>query len=114
MSEGAATPDPDAPLLRPVQEKLTGQTASHEETIRRLESELAETRKALAEAEQRLRELRDQRSRTMARLERQAYWVERWGIDLDQCMQRRAMRVPFRALRLVVRLRRRLARRQPG
>ena len=43
-----------------------------------IERELALTRAALAAAEQQLSELREPRSAEMARLERQAYWLERW------------------------------------
>ena len=48
-----------------------------------IERELALTRAALASTEQQLSELREARSAEMARLERQAYWLERWRIDLD-------------------------------
>jgi hypothetical protein len=55
--------------------------------------ELAATRAALASAERQLAELRAARSAEMARLERQAYWLERWRIDLDALMRRRPVRV---------------------
>ena len=54
-----------------------------------IERELALTRAALAAAEQQLSELREARSAEMARLERQAYWLERWRIDLDALDARR-------------------------
>ena len=79
-----------------------------EEEIQRLESELAATRRALAEAEHHLLELRDWRSTEIGRLERQVYWLERWGIDLDKVMARRPAMLAFRAVRAAVRLRRRL------
>lgn len=74
-----------------------------------IERELALTRAALASAEQQLAELRNARSAEMARLERQAYWLERWRIDLDALMRRRVVRMFVAtvgsALRLVARLR---------
>jgi hypothetical protein len=76
-----------------------------------IERELALTRAALASAEQQLSELREARSAEMARLERQAYWLERWRIDLDALMSRRIVRAFVAAvgsaLRLAGRLRRR-------
>ena len=84
-------------------------TAPAEPSTRNLEQELAQTRNALAEAERELAELRAARSAEMARLERQAYWLERWRIDLDALMSRRFVRGIVKAvgaaLRLVGRLR---------
>jgi SAM-dependent methyltransferase len=71
-------------------------------------AEVAPLRKALAETERELLELRDRRSVEMARLERQAYWLERTQIDLDAWMKRRPLRLALRAAALVLRLRRRL------
>ena len=45
--------------------------------------------------ERELLELRDERSVAMARLERQAYWLERGRIDLDAWMRRRPLRLAF-------------------
>jgi hypothetical protein len=77
-----------------------------EQEIQRLEDELVATRRALAQAEQQLLELRDWRSTEIGRLERQVYWLERWGIDLDKVMARRSAMLAFRAVRGAVRLRR--------
>jgi hypothetical protein len=82
-------------------------TAPAEPTTSDLERELARTRAALAEAERQLEELRASRSAEMARLERQAYWPERWGIDLDALMSgpwRPILRAAARLLRLVTRI----------
>ena len=66
--------------------------------------ELAATRSALASAERQLAELRAARSAEMARLERQAYWLERWRIDLDALMRRRSVRVFVGVVGSVLRL----------
>jgi hypothetical protein len=66
--------------------------------------ELAATRRALASAERQLEELRAWHSKEMARLERQAYWLERWRIDLDALMQRRYVRVVVATVGAVLRL----------
>jgi len=82
-------------------------TAPAESTTTNLEQELERTREALAEAERELAELRASRSAAMARLERQAYWPERWGIDLDALMSgpwRPVLRVAAQVLRLVTRI----------
>jgi hypothetical protein len=82
-------------------------TAPADPTTTDLEQELARTQAALAEAERELAELRASRSATMARLERQAYWPERWGIDLDALMAgpwRPVLRAAARVLRLAARL----------
>ncbi|MGH2978009.1 MAG: class I SAM-dependent methyltransferase [Solirubrobacterales bacterium] len=76
--------------------------------IERHKHEHVRTREALAQAEQELLELRDRRSIEMARLERQAYWLERGRIDLDALMQRPVMRFVFRAMARLLRVRRRL------
>jgi hypothetical protein len=86
------------------------QLAHAREELARTREELERTRRALVESEQRLLELRDRRSAEMARLERQAYWLERAQIDLDAWMRVPAVRGLFRALRAVVRLSRRLRR----
>ena len=69
-----------------------------------IEQELALTRAALASAERQLSELREARSTEMARLERQAYWLERWRIDLDALMSRRIVRAFVAAVGSVLRL----------
>ena len=71
-------------------------------------SELAQVRRSLAETEQELLLLRDRRSIEMARLERQAYWLERAQIDLDAWMARRPMRLALRVGARVLRALRRL------
>jgi hypothetical protein len=75
-------------------------------------TELARLREALAASEEELLVLREQRSAKMAHLERQVYWLERWGIDLDAWMQRKAVRFVFRALGFVLRLPRRVRERR--
>jgi septal ring factor EnvC (AmiA/AmiB activator) len=102
---------PDRPASAAVEQQRTEEISRldrPQETIQRLQNELAATRRALAEAEQRLLELRDWRSTEIGRLERQVYWLERWNIDLDELMRRRPARLAFRTLRPMVRLRRRL------
>ena len=74
----------------------------------RLGDELAQTRQALADSERQLLELRDSRSAEMARLERQAYWLERAHVDLDAWMSRRWVRALARVAMAALRLRRRL------
>jgi hypothetical protein len=69
-----------------------------------IKRELALTRAALASTEQQLSELRQARSAEMARLERQAYWVERWRIDLDALMRRRIVRAFVAAVGSILRL----------
>jgi hypothetical protein len=86
-------------------------TAPAESTTSDLERELARTRAALAEAERELAELRASRSAEMARLERQAYWLERWRIDLDALMSRRLVRIAVKAVGSVLRLATRMRRR---
>ena len=73
--------------------------------IARLRTELEETRIALAAAEQQLLDLRDWRSTEMARLERQAHWVEWSRIDLDRLMSRPSVKALVLARRFVLRLR---------
>jgi septal ring factor EnvC (AmiA/AmiB activator) len=77
-----------------------------------LELELAATRAALADRERELMELRNQRSAEMARLERQVYWLERFGIDLDALMRRRLVLAAFTVLRSFVRAVRKLTARR--
>jgi O-antigen biosynthesis protein len=71
-------------------------------------AEIAQLRVTLADTERELLEVRDARSVAMARLERQAYWLERGRIDLDAWMRRRPLRLAFRAATLVLGLFRRL------
>jgi hypothetical protein len=70
--------------------------------------EIAQLRKALAATEAELLRLRQHRSLEMARLERQVYWLDRWGLDLDAWMQRRPVRALFSVLRFARRLIRKL------
>jgi hypothetical protein len=79
-------------------------TAPADRTTSDLERELSRTREALAQAEQELAELRASRSAEMARLERQAYWLERWRIDLDALMSRRVVRSFVKAVGALLRL----------
>jgi cephalosporin hydroxylase len=85
-----------------------------EEKRRAMEHELRETRAALADTEKVLIELRDGRSAALSELERQTYWLQ-WGdIDLDAWMRRRPLRLAFRALRALLRLRRTFKQRLSG
>jgi 2-polyprenyl-3-methyl-5-hydroxy-6-metoxy-1,4-benzoquinol methylase len=70
--------------------------------------EIAVLRRTLAATEQELLETRDARSVAMARLERQAYWLEKGKIDLDAWMQRKPLRLAFRAVTFMLRALRRL------
>jgi chromosome segregation ATPase len=79
--------------------------------LARLRAELEETREALASAERQLFELRDRRSATMGRLERQAYWLERGRVDLDSWMRKRPLFVAFRLFSALLRAWNRVARR---
>jgi 2-polyprenyl-3-methyl-5-hydroxy-6-metoxy-1,4-benzoquinol methylase len=79
--------------------------------LMRLGDELNVTRTTLAATEQQLLEVRDRRSIAMAQLERKAYWLERAEINPDAWMRRRPARLAFRALRLLLRARRKLIRR---
>jgi predicted nucleic acid-binding Zn-ribbon protein len=82
-------------------------TSAHDE-VAALRAELAATREALRATEGELEELRARRSTEMARLERQAYWLERADIDLDSLLRRPAFawlaRLAARVLRLLRRL----------
>ena len=73
-----------------------------------LRDELERTRAALMRAEQEVLELRAQRSATMARLEREAYWFERADVDPDKWMSRRSVRFALGLARALRRAWRRL------
>ncbi len=88
-------------------ERAAAPSGAEQEAVR-LADELARTRTALAACEEQLRELRSQRSATMALLERKAYWLERLDIDLDAFMSRRPVRLAYTALRFLRRSWRRL------
>jgi hypothetical protein len=90
------------------QREATEDDPGDQTDVKRLSEELARTREALAVCEQELLDLRDQRSRTMARLERKAYWFERADIDPDAWMSRRPIRLALGVLRLLRRSWRRL------
>ena len=81
---------PEGAVRSVATEAASPQRAASEDANQRLAAELALTRGALAAAEQQLSELREARSAEMARLERQAYWLERGGIDLDATDEPRA------------------------
>jgi chromosome segregation ATPase len=81
----------------------TSRVAGSAEEVARLRAELAQAREALAETERLLFELREQRSRTMARLERQAYWLERGRVDLDSWMRKRPLFLAFRLFSALLR-----------
>jgi hypothetical protein len=76
-----------------------------------MSAEIAQLRETLAATEAELLALRERRSLEMARLERQVYWLERWGVDLDALMRRRPVRLAVRALGVLLRLLQRL---RPG
>jgi hypothetical protein len=90
------------------QQGATEEVLGDQNDVKLLSEELARTREALAVCEQELLELRDQRSKTMARLEREAYWFERADIDPDAWMSKRPVRLALRVLRLLRRSWRRL------
>ena len=77
--------------------------AESAEELRRVRAELKQARAALASTERQLFELRAQRSATMARLERQTYWLERGRIDLDTWMRRAPLFIAFRLFSAVLR-----------
>jgi SAM-dependent methyltransferase len=92
-------------------EKIEYQNAElerHKLIIRNLGNELARVRGSLAATERQLLLLRDQRSTAMGQLERRTYWLELGEINLDAWMQRRPFRFAFRALLLLLRVRRKL------
>jgi SAM-dependent methyltransferase len=95
------------PLQAPHQLALLTHGLEVQRWIAQIE-ELAQVRRTLADTERQLLELRDRRSVEMARLERQAYWLERAQIDLDSWMKRRPLRLALRAGALLLRVRRRL------
>jgi hypothetical protein len=70
--------------------------------------EIEHLQRALADAEAEVLRLREHHSLEMARLERQVYWLDRWGIDLDAWMRRRPVRLALRTLGFLLRLPRRL------
>ena len=100
MSDDLTTQAPD---------RTSGQDEPEKE-LDRLRTELSRTREALASAERQLLELRDQRSKTMARLERQAYWLERGRVDLDSWMRKRPLFLAFRLFSALMRAWNRVAR----
>jgi hypothetical protein len=65
----------------------------------RHQDEVSRLREALSAAERQLADLRRQRSEEMARLERQAYWADRFGVDWDRVMSHAPARLAFRLLR---------------
>lgn len=71
-------------------------------------TETEHLQRALAEAEAEVLRLREHHSLEIARLERQVYWLDRWGIDLDAWMRRRPVRLALRVAGFVLRLPRRL------
>jgi cell division septum initiation protein DivIVA len=80
-------------------------------------SDVEELRARVAELERELAERTERANAAVAAAEDRLYWVERWKIDLDELMQRRAGRWAFRltenarrARRLAGRIRRRLPR----
>ena len=79
-----------------------------EDAPARESTEIAHLQRALADAEAEVLRLREHHSLEMARLERQVYWLDRWGIDLDAWMRRRPVRLALRTLGFLLRLPRRL------
>jgi len=81
--------------------------------------ELERLRARVAQLERELVEQAERTARVVAAAQERTYWLERWHLDLDRLMRRRAVRVPldttFRILRklrhALQRTRRRLARR---
>jgi len=62
-------------------------------------AEPAELTVALAAAERELAKLRDATSKRWATAEREIYWFERAGIDVDRWAERRSVRGAIRAVR---------------
>ena len=65
--------------------------------------ELERLRARVAELERELVEQAERTGRIVAAAQERAYWLERWHLDLDRLMRRRAIAVPldtsFRVLR---------------
>jgi hypothetical protein len=99
---------PDDITTRPANE--TSPDAEAETEVEQLRAELERMREALASTERQLFALREQRSATIARLERQAYWLERGRVDLDAWMRKRPLFVAFRLFSALLRVWNRLAR----
>ena len=100
---------PDDLSIRAADE--TAREAEQAAELERLRAELEQTRVALAATERQLFELRERRSATMGRLERQAYWLERGRVDLDTWMGKRPLYVAFRLFSALLRAWNRVARR---
>jgi hypothetical protein len=97
-------------LTTPTADETSRATEPAEEVVR-LRAEVAQMREALAETERQLFELRERRSATIARLERQAYWLERGRVDLDSWMRKRPLFLAFRLFSALLRAWNRGARR---
>jgi len=67
------------------------------------QAELARLRARVAELERELVEQAERTARVVADAQRRTYWLDRWHLDLDALMRRRAIGVPLdttlRALR---------------
>jgi cell division septum initiation protein DivIVA len=81
------------------------------------QAELEQLRARVAELERELAERTRRANAAVAAAEERLYWVDRWKVDLDELMQRRAGRWAFRlteqarrAHRVAGRIRRRLTR----
>lgn len=81
------------------------------------QAELEQLRARVAELERELAVRTERANAAVAAAEERLYWVERWKVDLDELMQRRAGRWAFRlteqarrARRLAGTIRRRLTR----
>lgn len=80
------------------------------------QAELERLRTRVADLERELLEQAERTGRVVAEAQRRTYWLDRWHLDLDALMRRRAVGVPldtaFRAARklrhLLQRVRRRL------
>lgn len=80
-------------------------------------SELEQLRARVAELERELAERTDRANAALAAAQHRLYWIDRWKIDPDELMERRAARWAFRlteqarrARRVAGRIRRRLSR----
>jgi cell division septum initiation protein DivIVA len=92
--------------------------AAVSETASAQRDETEALRARVAELERELAERTERANAAVAAAEDRLYWLDRWGVDLDALMQRRAAQRAFRlvekarrARRLAGKVRRRLLRR---
>lgn len=64
-------------------------------------SELEQLRARVAELEAQLASQQRATNELVARSQQKLYWLERWGVDLDQVMQRRSAQLALASLKAV-------------